>query len=36
MGFAKYAEAIGISGYLKARKGRELIGDKLIPWLSWL
>lgn len=36
MGFAKYAEAIGISGYLKARKGGELIGDKLIPWLSWL
>lgn len=35
MGFAKYAEAIGISGYLKARKGKELIGDKLIPWLNW-
>jgi thiosulfate dehydrogenase (quinone) large subunit len=35
MGFAKYTEAIGISGYLKARKGKELIGDKLIPWLNW-
>jgi thiosulfate dehydrogenase [quinone] large subunit len=36
IGFAKYAEAIGISGYLKARRSKELIGDKLIPWLSWL
>lgn len=36
IGFAKYAEAIGISGYLKAKMGKELIGDKLIPWLSWL
>lgn len=36
MGFAKYAEAIGISGYFKARRGKELIGDKLIPWLSLL
>lgn len=35
MGFAKYAEAIGISGYLKVREGKELIGDKIIPWLNW-
>jgi len=35
MGFSQYAEAIGVSGWLKSRKGKPLVGDKLLPWLCW-